>query len=191
MSTPSQTEAGFSRPIRPSELGEQGLTLELEAGAAARGGLAVRYGLQELSALGATARVEWVRGGKVLKLAGRLRAELVQTCVVTLEPVRNRIDVEFELFYRAAGGAPENAGKAPCEDSDEDAELLEADSLDVAEAVALELALAIDPYPRKPGASLNLGPSAAENGPIPAPGADTEGDTNKPFEGLAALRGNQ
>jgi uncharacterized metal-binding protein YceD (DUF177 family) len=191
MSTPPRTEAEFSRPIRPSELGVQGLTLELEAGAADRGELAERYGLVELCTLQATVRVIRVRGGKLLKLAGRLHAELVQSCVVTLEPVRNRIDEEFEILYRPAGGAPENAGKAPYEDSDEDAEPLEADSLDVAEAVAAELALAIDPFPRKPGASLNLGPSATENGPIPAPGADTEGDTNKPFEGLAALRGNK
>jgi uncharacterized metal-binding protein YceD (DUF177 family) len=191
MSTPSQTEPEFSRPIRPSELGEKGLTLELEADAAERGGLAERYGLVELSALRATARVKWMRGGKLLKLAGRLHAEVVQTCVVTLEPVRNRIDEEFEVLYRPAGAAPEDAGKAQDEDGDADAEPLEADSLDVAEAVAVELALAIDPYPRKSGASLKIGPSAAENGPFPEPGADAEADTDKPFEGLAALRGNK
>ncbi len=187
MSTPSQTEPEFSRPIRPSELGARGLTLELEAGAAERGGLAERYGLVELSALRAAARVEWVRGGKLLKLAGRLHAEVVQTCVVTLEPVRNRIDEEFEVLYRPAGAAPEDTGEA----GDAEAEPLEADSLDVAEAVAVELSLALDPYPRKPGAGLNIGPSAAENGPFPEPGADAEADTNKPFEGLAALRGNK
>lgn len=185
MSARSQTEAEFSRPIRPSELGEAGLTLELEADAAERAGLAARYGLVELGAFSAAARLEWVRGGRLLKLAGRLRAELVQTCVVTLEPVAHRIDAEFELLYRAAGAGPEDA------DGVEDAELLEADSLDVAEAVAVELALALDPYPRKPGASLNIGPSAAENGALTEPDTDQRPGTNKPFEGLAALRGNK
>ncbi len=187
MSTPSQTKLEFSRPICPSELGEQGLTLELEADAAERGRLAARYGLVELGALRAAARVQWVRGGKLLKLTGRLHAEVVQTCVVTLEPVHNRIDEAFEVLYRPAGAAPEDAGGA----EDAEVEPLEADSLDVAEAVAVELALAIDPYPRKPGADLKIGPSAAENGPFPEPGADAEADTNKPFEGLAALRGNK
>lgn len=187
MATPSQTEAEFSRPISPSQLGERGLTLELEADAAERGRLAARYGLVELGALSAAVRLQWVRGGKLLKLTGRLHAEVVQTCVVTLEPVHNRIDEDFEVLYRPAGAAPEEAGGP----EDAEVEPLEADSLDVAEAVAVELSLALDPYPRKPGAGLNIGPSAVEHGPFPGPGADAEADTRKPFEGLAALRGNK
>lgn len=187
MSTPSQTEPEFSRPISPSQLGEAGLTLELEADAAERGRLAARYGLVKLGALSAAARLQWVQGGKLLKLTGRLHAEVVQTCVVTLEPVHNLIDEEFEVLYRPAGARPEAAGGA----EDAEVEPLEADSLDVAEAVAVELSLALDPYPRKPGASLIIGPSAVANGPIPEPGADAEADANKPFEGLAALKGNK
>lgn len=187
MSMPPQAESEFSYPIVPSELGDEAVTLELGPDAAARAALAARFGLVDLIAFSATVRAGWAHGGRLFKLAGQIRAELVQTCVVTQEPVRGRIDEPFEIFYRPGGVDPEDRDGTEAAD----AEPLSSDSLDVGEAVAAELALAIDPYPRKPGVGYETGPSAPENGPLRDHGAGPQGGAAKPFEGLAALRGNK
>ena len=83
----------------------------------------------------------------------------------------------------------EGAGAAP--DGEEEAENLASDSLDVGEALAEELALAIDPYPRKPGTDLDSGPFVAEKEGVSDRGEGAEAIANKPFEGLAAMKGNK
>ncbi len=180
-------EPEFSRLITPSELGARTLTLDLEADARERGALAARFGLVELSSFRARVSAKWVRGGRYLRLAGRIEAELIQTCVVTLEPVPGSVDEGFEALYYPETTAADNAG----EPIEEDAEPLISDSLDVGETVAEGLALAIEPYPRKPGASLELGPSGAESGAFGAQADDNKEGVRRPFEGLAALRGNK
>lgn len=180
-------EAEFSRLISPSELGGGKLTLDIEADEAERHALAKRLGLVDLPALHATLEAKWVRGGRYLRLAGRLHAELVQTCVVTLEPVAGEIEANFKNLYYSDADEADRDGEPP----DEEAECLTGDSLDVGEAVAVELALAMEPYPRKPGVSLEIGPKTPENRGFSMQEEATERTFSKPFEGLAALRGNK
>ncbi len=64
-------------------------------------------------------------------------------------------------------------------------------SLDVGEVVAEELALALDPYPRKPGVNVDSGPYLAENNEF-SDGPDQSSEAGrKPFEGLAILKGKK
>ena len=65
--------------------------------------------------------------------------------------------------------------------SDFDAEPLEEDRLDLAEIAAEELYLALDPYPRAPGARVSAGDNGGENGPA----------RTGPFAALAALKGKK
>jgi hypothetical protein len=115
------------------------------------------------------------------RIEGRLTADLVQACVVTLEPVAQRIDQAVARDY-----VPEAAYRPPAEiDLDPDAE----DDPDPFDRVidpgllAIEsLALALDPYPRVadvPPAEYQAAPPGA------APLAD--GDL-KPFAKLAVLK---
>lgn len=84
------------------------------------------------------------------RVEGRLTADLVQSCVVTLDPVAQQIDQAVAREY-----VPEEDYRPPAEiDLDPDAE----DDPDPFGNVidpgllAIEsLALALDPYPRKPG----------------------------------------
>jgi len=92
-----------------------------------------------------------------------LDADIVQACVVTLEPVATHIARRFsrELHYvprsRAAGGVLTLAA------GDEDVPE-EIDSLhyDLAMPLLEEFLLAIDPYPRKEGVAFELPKAAAE-----------------------------
>src|SRR5262249_8084669 len=94
-----------------------------------------------------------------------LVADVVQDCVVTLEPVKSRIEKhvhrELHLAEHVRLKPHETVPLGPGAGDDEVPE--EIDSLEYALAAPLleEFALAIDPYPRAPGAAF-AAPDAAE-----------------------------
>ncbi len=119
---------------------------------------------------------------------GRLAAEIQQTCVVTLAPVRERIDSSFRRVYLRDD--PEAKDKA---DSDAEGDALEWDPLadettdwaehgiiDLGKIVTEVVALEMAPYPRADGAELaDAGGNA---------GQDDEDVTDHPFAALAQLQ---
>lgn len=110
------------------------------------------------------------------ELRATLGASVTQSCVVTLEPVRTRIDTE--LLLRFVPAAQIDSG---VDDGDFD-ETLEpiGEFIDIGLIATEALALALPLYPRKDGAELP--PEAVEDA------QQDEDETPKPFAGLAALR---
>jgi uncharacterized metal-binding protein YceD (DUF177 family) len=139
----------FSRRVELARLGAHEAVYPLAAKPEERAALAHRFDLLSLDRLEAEIRLERVAGGMV-RLSGRLGADVVQACVISLEPVASTLDQEFIVLY----GSPE-AGKAVMVDLETDeAEPFDGTAIDIGEAVAQQLAMALDPYPRAPGASL-------------------------------------
>jgi uncharacterized metal-binding protein YceD (DUF177 family) len=136
----------FARPIDTTRLPRGESVRDIAATAAERQALARRFDLVSLERLEATVRLRPLADGSI-RLAARITAEATQTCVVTLDPVAARIEEEFTLRY------------APAEDEDdvaldsevETVEPLIGDVIDIGEAVAQQLSLALDPYPHAPG----------------------------------------
>ncbi|WP_392664445.1 YceD family protein [Amaricoccus sp. B4] len=114
------------------------------------------------------------------QLEGAFGATVIQTCVVTLEPVTTRIDQPVRRRYEPMTEPVATDIMLSAED-DEDVEPLRP-TIDLG-LVALEtLALALPAYPRKDGAA--LGPQVfAEDGVTPLEDEDV-----KPFAALAALK---
>jgi hypothetical protein len=135
-------ENEFSRPVAASGLTEPE-THRIEAGETERVALARRFGLRALDRLEAEVRL--APFGRGVRLEATLEADVVQHCVVTLEPVANHISDRFALVY----------GEAPAGDEGTVVESLEDETVDIGEAVAQQLSLALDPYPRAPGAALD------------------------------------
>ncbi|WP_237214794.1 YceD family protein [Falsiroseomonas oryziterrae] len=161
----------FSRPVR---LGLEPRELRLEAEAGERAALARRFGILAIHALLAELRLVPEPGGSV-RARGRLWAEVEQTCVVTLEPVRQAVSEPLDL--RILG-----EGEEPADDEPDSPDEIESAGgvVDLGEAVAEQLALALDPYPRAEGAALpDLDPAAPEPEPARRP---------NPFAKLAKLR---
>ena len=145
--TPVRPE--FSRRVELARLGSHEAVYPIAAKPAERDALARRFDLLSLDRLDADVRLNRLAGG-IVRVSGRLNAEVVQACVVTLEPVATRLDLQFTVLY---GPADE------CDDVviDLETELIEpfdGDAIDIGEAVAQQLALALDPYPRAAGASI-------------------------------------
>lgn len=141
--------------------------------------LAKRFGLVRLDRLAAAGEATLGAGGH-WRLSGRLDAAVVQTCVVTLDPVPAEVRDDFEIEFAPAEGAEE---EGEVEVMDGDAEPLPPGGvLDIGEIVAQQLSLALDPFPRTPGAVWS-GPDEG------APAGEAEPDRAKPFEDLAARLG--
>jgi uncharacterized metal-binding protein YceD (DUF177 family) len=167
----------FSRPVQIDHVGPAWQSHAVEAGPAERAALAARFSLVELPALTAEVKLRRVRAGRYIEAALHLTAAVVQSCVVTLEPVAAAIDQSGRELYGPIGGGPA-APEEVLVDPDSP-EPLEGPSLDLGEVVAQHLALALDPYPRAPGAAAP-GEAAAEAAARPSP-----------FAGLAALKGGR
>jgi hypothetical protein len=93
-----------------------------------------------------------------------LSADIVQSCVVTLEPVHTHIAREFhrELHLTPAlkkAAAP--GGEVPVSVTEDDGpEEIASTRFDLAAPLLEEFSLAIDPYPRAPGVEFEPPPSA-------------------------------
>lgn len=139
----------FTRPVDVGRLPSGGAIYDLTATPGERAALAERFDLLGLDRLEAEVRLERLTGG-LLRLSAALKADVVQACVVTLEPVRDGIDESFTVLYRAGAEAGETA--VVLNGASELVEPLPSDILDIGEAVAQQLSLALDPFPRAPGA---------------------------------------
>lgn len=155
----------FSRPIPRERLDGQVITEEISATPQERAALARRFRLAGLDLLRATAIIEPAEGadGKagLLRLSGHLSAEVRQACVVSLAPVARRVEEDFTLLYSLEPGPTPGAEAVEVvvdPEAEEPPEPLGPGGLDLGEAVAQQLAGALDPYPRAPGAAFEEAP---------------------------------
>jgi uncharacterized metal-binding protein YceD (DUF177 family) len=157
------------RPVPLDRIGPDGLDFEVVANEAECAALARRMLLPSITAL--SCRFHLRREGHSVCVAeGHLRARILQTCIVSLEDFEVTPEEHFRLRFVPAGEESEDV------DPESDDEIpYEGRSIDLGEAAAEQLALALDPYPRMPGAAL---PESEEE---PEP---------HPFAALARLRGS-
>ncbi len=95
-----------------------------------------------------------------------LTADIVQDCVVTLEPVRSHIarhvHRELHLALHARHRSDTSIALSQHAGEDDVPEEIETLEYDLAAPLLEELVLAIDPYPRAPGVEFAPPPDAAE-----------------------------
>lgn len=108
--------------------------------------------------------------------AADLVADIVQACVVTLEPVESHIVRHIERELHLAPKLPEDVRELTLSAGDDDVpETITSLHYDLAGPLLEEFLLEIDPYPRKEGAAF-------------APLPDAESAPEKPFAALKALK---
>ena len=155
----------FSRLIRADRLAGRDTEFSFRCEPAERRRLADRFSLLDIGRL--EARV-WARrvaaGAPVVRARVNFVADVLQSCVVTLDPVATRVDEWFELDY-----APEADVEGVREvvfdpEEDDPPETMRGGSFDIGEAIAERLALSLDDYPRKPGAEFAVHAARADEG---------------------------
>lgn len=142
----------FSRKLALDPWPDAGIEVHITADVVERAALARRFNLEEVRALRGRGRLERGQDPSELVLRGWLEAEVVQTCVVSLEPVPARLREPVERRYRAerASAGSDRFQPVGALDLDAEAEVepVIGREIDLGEAFAEELGLALDPYPR-------------------------------------------
>jgi uncharacterized metal-binding protein YceD (DUF177 family) len=143
--------------VRIDQIPATGRQVEIEADAEARERLTERLKVSALERLSARLTATRFRGG--VRVVGRLQGRVVQPCVITAEPVTQDIDEPVDRVFLPASQRPHDPepGSETFVDleGDDPPDYIDGPDLDLAELVVETLALAIDPYPRAPGASLD------------------------------------
>lgn len=143
MSTPE-----FSRPFDVRQLDHKAVRLVADENE--RTALAKRFDLVRIDRLEAEIVLE--RDGQALDARGTLGADIVQSCAVSAEdlPVAIREDLAFRFVPAAGGHRPDEEVELEADELDEIE--FSGTSVDLGEAVAQSLALAIDPFATGPEA---------------------------------------
>jgi uncharacterized metal-binding protein YceD (DUF177 family) len=151
----SSMDEHFSRTIRAGHIKDAPQEHVLVADPQTRAELAQRFGLPGIALLRGEFKLQHERSG-VIAAQLRMQAKVTQSCVVTLEPFDARIDETSALRFVPASSLPESEGvELDPETLDGPDEIpYSGDMIDLGAALAEQLALALDPYPRKPGAKL-------------------------------------
>ncbi len=162
--------------MRVDPLPREGQTVTIEANSAEREALAAFLELPSIEALSASfALVRSANGG--VRVTGAVHGELTQVCVVSLEPFPATVDEEIDVRFapRSDEGAARRSAAEPetfaMTDESEPDPIVDG-RIDLGALAAEFLALGLDSYPRKPGASFEP-PEEPET-------------TVSPFSGLAA-----
>ena len=154
----------FCRLVPLARLGPEPFRQEIVATQEECAALARRFDLLAIDRLAAA--VELIRQGEdVVLLRAAFEAEILQRCVVTLDPVPGAVSECFALLY----GPPEAEDSAAVAGDDVAFEPLSADVIDIGEAVAQEFSLALPPFPRSPDACAEAEePFSERDGPFAA-----------------------
>ncbi len=178
----------FSRPARLDHISPHGTEIRIEAKPQERAALAKRFDLLSLDSLEARVRLESFIAKGLYRVSGHLSASVVQACVITLEPIPAVLEEDFSMTY-AQGSAEEKGGEGKVGevdifmDEEDPPDFIEGDAIDIGEAVAEQLSLALEPFPRKAEAVF-----ASEEEEVSSPSIAPV--VESPFAVLARLRKN-
>lgn len=162
--------SSWDQAVRLREVARGPVTLTLTPDTHERAVIAKSLKLESLPAFTAEVTLRpWLDGATI---TGRFHAVVEQVCGVTLENFEQLVDGEIAVQVVPAGSpnAPQAEGSEIEFDitAPDPPDVLAGDSIDVAAYLLEHLALEIDPFPRKPGATFDYAPSAEETSPFAA-----------------------
>nr|WP_314437187.1 DUF177 domain-containing protein [uncultured Brevundimonas sp.] len=139
----------YSETVRVNQIGA-GLSRTLEPDAEACKRIARALDLQGLEDFMTDISITPTPSTSEWTLKGRITAHAVQTCGLTLEPLP--VDVDRRFSIQLVEAAPQETDEIEVTLDEEDADLIEDGKIDLGQYAVEQLALSLDPFPRKPGA---------------------------------------
>jgi hypothetical protein len=153
------SDAPYSATFDLGLVPERGKELVLTPSESERKSISDWLGIEALNSLKANVLIERL-GENHYTYAAKFEADVVQACVVTLEPVPAHVSGVYRRDFRVRSRGAASRRKKPVPEpqtidislADEDGpELLDSPIVDLAAPLLEELSLALDPYPRAPG----------------------------------------
>ncbi|WP_346896036.1 DUF177 domain-containing protein [uncultured Roseibium sp.] len=175
----------FSHKVNAERLGDREETIVIEPDKAALERIAEANGCVDVGSLRAELTLKpWRKAG--VRVVGTIDATITQECVVTLEPFVQDLSDEIDRTFEPVSSRP----RRPRDINDEgeieiDLETLDPPDvmvdgvIDLGALICEQLALSIDPFPRKPGAVFEQD-EETDSG--------EEEDKPSPFAALAKLK---
>jgi len=163
---PQRQTANFSWLLKVEDIPETGIEVSLRADEAECAAIARSDGLVAVAKLEADLDVTR-QAGMRFNVSGVLRAQVVQTCVVSLDPFETEIRADIDVDFAPAAEAAKTSGAVGAEfdasDSPADSFGVKRDPpdpiidgrIDLGALVKEFLVLSLAPYPRMPGASFD------------------------------------
>lgn len=179
MTQSKDISAESSRPVGVHHLGAKN-TFDIVANDDECAALAQRFGVRSFSDLAAQVTLTKLGSDRRIRLEASVSADVVQSCVVTLDPVASHIDDRFSLVFEA-GADQEHEAMVTLEGEDPPEPLAEG-TIDIGAVVAEHLGLALDAYPRVPDVDF---------GAIEAMARGDKPGRQPPFSVLSSLRSKQ
>lgn len=155
------------RPVALDRIGAHGLAVDVEAKADELAAVAARLRILALSSLQCAFKLRRI-GGATIEAQGVLRARVTETCVVSLDPFCHDVQEAFTVHFMPPGAVDDNPDPEAIDQIS-----YSSNAADLGEAAVEQLALALGPFPRKPGATLP---------------ADVTEEASSPFAALRARR---
>lgn len=181
-SQPDQAPLTWSEPV--GRIGKDGLERERAATEQECAAVARALGIEACKALTATYSVSHLPKGR-FSVQGAAKATVVQTCVVTLDPVELEVVEEISVEFWPPDQL-EASSSAPGREVDvealagEDPEPILHGQLPIGAIVYQLLAAGLDPFPRSADAALERTEARA---------SEDEADATNPFAALRSLKG--
>ncbi|MDD2876482.1 MAG: DUF177 domain-containing protein [Acidiphilium sp.] len=146
--------------------------------------IAAAFGLPAIGALSGIFRLRRGRDGRMMTQTD-MSARITQICVVTLESFEQRVAERATLVLLTEKDAADTSGDDLIDPDAPDEIVADGTIVDFGAILVEQLALAIDPYPRKPGAVIPGDLALGHHHPFaalarlhqPDPDPDTEDDT--------------
>jgi hypothetical protein len=139
----------LSRRVLTEHIARSDASITVEATLEERAAVAERLMLPAIASL----RCVWTlrpRQSGMIEGHGTLQAKVTQACVVSLDPFDVTIAEQFQVHFILEGRESDD------DDPDAPDELVyDGVAVDLGEATVEQLALTLDPYPRKPGAAFD------------------------------------
>ncbi|MCB1532467.1 MAG: DUF177 domain-containing protein [Alphaproteobacteria bacterium] len=154
-------ESEWSHWINVGEIEDTAQVFDIKPDEEQRKALARRLEVEEVKAIGAHITLQ--RRGQVIFVQGTVSADVVQNCVVTLEPIETHIEEEFEAWFadpaqavplskaRRERDLKKGGSEVPMLEESEDPEAIIDGKIDLGELAVQYLSLGINPYPHAEG----------------------------------------
>lgn len=175
--------------IEAEDIANDLVKLEIEPSAAEKKALAERLSVSALNNLKASVKLKRVHGNRSIHVTGSFEADLVQHCVVSLEPIEVHISDDFEAWFADAEQAvsikkakhdlmvQKGQAEMPMLEEEDAPESLDDGQINLGEVVTQFLALSINPYPHADGVVFEHGDDDLSAGV-------SEDDVKNPFAAL-------
>lgn len=181
----AQDKELLPRTVRAAEVPGKGLRMAITLSGEEKAALCAFYGLQAIGEFEARLMLERKTASE-FRLSGRLNADVLQSCVVSFEPVKTLIDEDIALtlvpeseFERYREGKDEE-GSLILELDEEVPDTYRRDAIDLGRLVLEYFSLGLQPYPRAQDAHFERDMSGDEKPESPFAGLIVLKDKIKP-----------